>query len=156
VSALIELHATLGAVAERLDMSRGPGLAALQKHYIEPTIKALDAVVVRAFGNDRRPFNDKPYPATVAYTVTAGAGATVAFRLSPKGFWVFGQYGTKPHLIPVSKAKRLKGGLEHPVRGPVKHPGSKGKRAIDQAWRAIRHDQHTQITAAVDEAFTDG
>src|SRR5580765_3706426 len=98
MSALIELVADIDAAGERLDLSKGRGADALQRHYITPTMQALDQVVTRSFGSNRRPFNSKQYPATVDYVITAGP-TTVVFRLAPTGFWVFGQYGTKPHLI---------------------------------------------------------
>ena len=164
MSALVELSAHIDAAAERLDLSKGAGADALKRHYITPTMEQLDKVVTRSFGQDRRPFKGRDYPATVDYVITAGP-TTVVFRLSPTGFWVFGQYGTKPHLIAPRKKKRLNAaGVGHPWRGPVQHPGTgdkgtkgrRGKRAIDQAWSAIRHNQHDQIAAAVDEVFASG
>lgn len=156
MSALIDLSARVGELADRLDLSTGPGAAALRKHYIEPSMQALDKVVTKSFGTNRQPFKGKAYKASVDYVIQAGPKTTIVFRLSPKGFWVFGQYGSKPHMIPVNKMKRIRAAGDHPTRGPVKHPGSKGKRAIDGAWRAIRHNQHEQIAAAIDELMTDG
>lgn len=154
MSALVELTTRIGDIADRLDMSTGPGADALRRHYIEPTMRELDAVVKRSFGNDRRPFKGKNYEATTDYVLTAGP-TTIAFRLGPKGFWVFGQYGAPPHMIPVHDKQRLHGSaFSHPVRGPIHHPGSKGKKAIDAAWRVIHHDRHARITAVVDELVT--
>ena len=156
MSALVELTALIDGITDRLDLSTGPGLEALRRHYIEPTIAELDAVTVKAFGNNRQPFKGKNYAAKVDFVIATGPTAVV-FRLSPKGFWVFGQYGTKPHLIPVSKRQRIYAtGAKHPVRGPVHHPGSKGKRAIDHAYRVIHHNRHERITAAIDELMTNG
>jgi hypothetical protein len=164
MSALIELSARIGDIAQRLDMSTGPGAEALKRHYIDPTMKELDRVVVAAFGSNRKPFNAKNYPATVDYTIDTGASAVV-FKLGPTGFWVFGQYGTAPHVIAPKKAKRLKAAsVGHPWRGPVDHPGTgdkgrngkRGKRAIDNAYRVIHARRHERITAAVDEVMTGG
>lgn len=155
MSALVELTTRIGDIADRLDMSTGPGADALRRHYIEPTMAELNDVPVRAFGSNRQPFKNKNYKATVDYVVQTGP-TTVVFRLGPTGFWVFGQYGSKPHLIAAKTAKRIKGAsYGHPVRGPIHHPGSKGKHAIDQAWKAIRHNQHERITAAIDELMGD-
>jgi hypothetical protein len=164
MSALVELTARVGDIAARLDMSTGPGADALKRHYIDPTMQELDRVIVDAFGSNRKPFNAKNYPATVAYTIDTAAQAVV-FKLGPTGFWVFGQYGTKPHVIAPKKMKRLNAaGVGHPWRGPVNHPGTgdkgtagkKGKRAIDNAYRAIHSRRHERVTAAVDEVFTNG
>lgn len=152
-------------MAARFDLTTGPGRAALDRLYITPTVTALERIASRTFGSDRRPFKNKAYAATVAATVqSTPAGTVVIFKLGPTGFWVYGQYGTKPHQIPRNAPARgkqatkgLKGdGYGHPTRQPVQHPGAKGKHAIDQAWRAIRHDQHQTFTAIFDELVTNG
>lgn len=164
MSSLIALEARLDDLGRRLDLSTGPGLDALQRHYIDPTMRELDRVIVDVFGTNRKPFNAKNYPAKVDFAIDTAA-ATVVFKLHPTGFWVFGQYGTKPHVIAAKKKQRLKGaGYENPVRGPVNHPGTgdkarngkKGKRAIDRAFRVIHANRHQRITAALDEVWTNG
>jgi hypothetical protein len=159
MSALVELTADLGEIAKRLDLTSGAGRAELQRVYIDPTLKRIDAAAGRAFGSDRRPFKNKAYQVTVDAKVTATAtGCEVVFRLGPKGFWVFGQYGAGPHDI---RPRRPGGRLAsrshpHPTRGPVHHPGSTGRRAISGAWRAIRSSQHEAIAAVIDKQVARG
>lgn len=154
MSALLELSAKFGDIADRLDLSKGAGAVALRRHYIDPTMQALDAVAIKAFGPDRRPFKNKPATATIDYVIDVG-GATVEFRFTPAGVWKFGQTGAKPHVIASSKKQRIHAaGYAHPLRGPLHHPGTKGKRALDNARQAIGKNLHAQIGATIDELMT--
>jgi len=82
-------------------------------------------------------------------------GCTLIMKGTPAGFWVWKESGTKPHAIAVRtrrrtgpagskvKVKRRRGrtvgrgkqpalagaGWDHPVAGPVQHPGTAGRRA---------------------------
>jgi hypothetical protein len=146
---------TMVAACDRLTVALTAGAVTIIDRVVaKPIHNDIDLVADHAFGRDGTPFKDRPYRVTVRdETVATATGFEVRFKLAPKGFWVMGQYGAEPHLIDSKKTGgRLKSrSAAHPVRGPIKHPGSRGKGAIDGAWAVIRQGQANLIPAAVDE-----
>lgn len=152
MSAVITLTAKTQRLAAALALD-GPARRLLADAVVDPTVVALQTVARNAFGSDMRPFKDRPYTATVRADVEpTPAGAAINFRLGPVGFWVMGQYGARPHPIPARHpGGRLKSSSHpHPVRAPINHPGTRGKRAIDGAWKAVRRAQTDLVPPAVD------
>jgi hypothetical protein len=85
----------------------------------------------------------KRYPAkmaTKARTSGTGASMTVFIAGVPKGPWVWIESGTKPHDIG-RKGRYLKApGADHPVMGPIVHPGTRGQQAWTRAVLEFRRD----------------
>ena len=103
--------------------------------------KEAKAAAVAAFGSDLRPFKNRNVRADVAYDgESTGHGRRLDVGLRPAGVWVFGEEGAAPHLIGGGrgKGKFLKAAnAAHPVRGPIKHPGTDGNEAITRATRRV-------------------
>jgi len=112
--------------------------------------KEVQTAAVAGFGADLRPFTNKPLRAGHGYdSEQTGHGLRMVWKLRPTGVWVFGEHGARPHLIG-SKAGFVKGGgYAHPVRGPVKHPGSTGKGAIRYAFKRVRTNQYEAARAGI-------
>ena len=131
LTARIEQYATAlaltGASAQTFQRVAGPILE-----------KEAKAAAVTAFGSDLRPFKNRNVRADVAYDgESTGHGRRVDVGLRPAGVWVFGEEGAGPHLIG-TKGKFVKAaGAAHPVRGPVRHPGTDGNEAITRATRRV-------------------
>lgn len=77
----------------------------------------------------------------------AQQGRTVTMKLVPAGPWVLTERGAKPHTIPRATSRRRRGAgpryvfgpsYQHPVRGPVEHPGTKGQGSIRRALGRMR------------------
>lgn len=76
--------------------------------------------------------------ATKLGTKPSGSGETVVIHAVPGGAWRWIEDGTRGHRIG-SRKRFLKGaGFPHPVRGPVRHPGSRGARAWSRAVDEFR------------------
>jgi hypothetical protein len=79
----------------------------------------------------------------------------------PPGPWAWIESGTTAHLIGKGKIRGrglkrkmaaqyvMGGGFDHPVRGPVLHPGSRGK----QAWTRAVVEFHAQARVAAVKAL---
>jgi hypothetical protein len=93
------------------------------------------------------------------------SGARAFLYATPPGVWSWLESGTQPHLIGKGKvrgrgAKRkmtntfLKGAaFEHPVRGPVLHPGTHGKQAWSRAVAEFRVQSHELAVKALKETL---
>jgi len=107
---------------------------------------------------------------------------TLIMQGVPAGFWVWKETGTKPHTIAVRTRRRTKGaapkvkvkrrrgrtvgrgkqpalygaGWDHPVAGPVQHPGTSGRRAwtrtVAEATPILRRACNQVLFAAVAKA----
>jgi hypothetical protein len=99
------------------------------------------------------------------YDVTE-QGRTVTMKLVPAGPWILTARGAKPHTIPRATRRRRRGGgnarfvfgpsYQHPVRGPIEHPGTSGKDSIGRALARMRtraprdfHDEYVSKLARV-------
>jgi hypothetical protein len=138
-------------------------------HVAGPPLKAEIMVAARAaFGTDLRPWNGKAVRASTGYDVVqARNGVRLEFKLRPAGVWVFGEQGSKPHLIGGGRNyKRGAGyqarrnsarnvrylaaaGYKHPVQAPILHPGHRGRRAIRYAFKRFRNAQADAARAGV-------
>jgi len=127
-----------GASAQTFERVVGPRLK-----------KEVQTAAVAGFGADLKPFSSKSVRASHGYdSEQTGHGLRMVFKLRPVGVWVFGEHGAGPHLI--GKGGFVKGsGYAHPVRGPVKHPGSTGKRAIKYAFKRVRTHQLEAARAGI-------
>ena len=154
MSDVLDLAIRLGHL--RAALAADPKAARTLETTIGPPIQADILVVARdVFGPDMRPFKNLPVKATVDYeSRTTASGWRIEFVMATKGAWWMGQKGAKPHTI---KPKRRDGRLEapgrHAIRGPVKHPGSRGKGAIDRAAAAVRTGATRLIDSAVDKVI---
>lgn len=154
MSDVIELAIRLGHL--RAALAAGPRAARTLEETIGPPIKADIVDIARtAFGADMRPFKDKPTRARVDYeSRTTPSGWRIEFVLAPKGAWWFGQKGAKAHLIkPKRRDGRLRQPGRHAVRGPIHHPGTSGKGALDNAFEVVRRSEHRLVEIAVDKVI---
>jgi hypothetical protein len=72
---------------------------------------------------------------------------------TPRAQWTWLEEGTKPHMVG-RRTRFLKGaGYAHPVRGPVRHPGSKGKRTWTQTVETFRKEYQGIVTTQVGKAL---
>jgi hypothetical protein len=136
------------------------GSAATFERKVGPVLKKeVQIAAVAAFGADLKPFKNKGVKAGFGYdTEPVGNGVRIVLKLRPQGVWAFGEHGAAPHLIGGGRRKKggsFKGGYvkaataAHPVRGPVLHPGTDGKRAIKYAFKRVRQAQHDAVRAGV-------
>jgi hypothetical protein len=112
-----------------------------------------------AFGADLKPWKGKAVKAGVGYDVAEiSVGVRLEFKLRPAGVWAFGENGAKAHMIGTGRKKGVKrgaaryvkgAGYAHPVRAPIKHPGSAGKGAIRYAFKRVRKAQGAAVRAGV-------
>ena len=143
VTARIDQYATAlrltGASAQTFERKVGPVLK-----------KEVQIAAVAAFGADLKPWKNKNVRAGFGYdSEQTGHGLRMEWKLRPVGVWVFGERGAGPHLIG-AKGRFVKGpGYAHPVRGPVKHPGSTGKGAIKYAFKRVRTHQLAAARAGI-------
>ncbi len=153
MSDVIELAIRLGHL--RAALAGDPDAARTLESELGPPIQADIVDVARSvFGPDMRPFKNLPVRATVRFeSQRTSTGWQIEFVMATRGVWVAGQKGTKPHKIgPRHQGGRLKlAGSER--RGPVKHPGARGKRAIDRAIDAVRDGERRLVDAAVDRVI---
>lgn len=154
MSDVIDLAIRLGHL--RAALQAGPRAAQTLESTIGPPIKAdIEDVARTAFGADMRPFKDKPAKATVTFESRATpTGWRIDFVLSPKGVWWMGQKGAKPHDINSKRRDgRLRAPGRHDVRGPLHHPGTRGKGAIDKAVEVVRRSEHHLVELAIDKVL---
>jgi len=128
----------------------GPAAATFERTVGPRLKKEVQIAAVAGFGADLRPFSNNPVRASHGYdSEQTGHGLRMEWKLRPVGVWVFGERGAGPHLIG-AKGRFVKGpGYAHPVRGPVKHPGSTGKGAIKYAFKRVRTHQLAAARAGI-------
>ena len=89
--------------------------------------------------------------------VTGGtAVATCHVRGTPANGWAWLTYGTAPHRIAPRTARALAGGLAHPVRGAVAHPGATGRDAWGQVTAQAAEAVPPIMERAISEAVAGG
>lgn len=75
----------------------------------------------------------------------------------PKGIWIWLEDGTKAHRIPKGRRRKPKflkaPSYGHPVRGPIMHPGSTGRRAWTRAVETFRTEYHDIVVEHVRKAL---
>jgi hypothetical protein len=83
----------------------------------------------------------RPVHLTTVSNVT-GAGETVSLFVNgkPSGVWVWLEAGTGAHREGARVAFMKAQGYPHPVRGPVRHPGSRGKQTWSRAVDDLRRE----------------
>lgn len=90
-------------------------------------------------------------------TVTAGTGAaTCHVQGEPAYGWAWLTYGTAGHVITPREGGALAGGLRHPVRGPVHHPGAGGRNAWGRVAAEAAEAVPPILERAVSEAVAGG
>jgi len=107
----------------------------------------------------------------VDHITTRGTKTFLRIQGVPVGPWVWATSGTEPHLVGVGrtrpggrttarrakKAKYLKGaGYSHPVRAPVAHPGTSGRRAWSKVRIRVRATTKAVFGEQVHKAVTGG
>lgn len=143
------------AVALRLDGAAG----ARFERVAGPILKAeVNTAAVAAFGSDLKPWTKKGPRASFGYDLEGRpTGAAIVVKLRG-GAWPFGEAGAGPHLVGikrVGKKGRIKAGYiaaagyKHPVRGPVLHPGVKGRGAIRYVFKRVRTAQRDAVAAGI-------
>lgn len=74
-------------------------------------------------------------------------GASIMMYGSPAGFWTWKESGASAHTIRPRRKKALAGGLGHPVRGPVRHPGFAGQ----EAWTRTVAQAEEEISTVLND-----
>lgn len=109
---------------------------------------ALD-VARQVFGSDLRPFRSEPFDADARPTESiAGNRVQLTIELRPARAWQYGQKGAKQHVIG-DQGRYLRAAGQHPYRGPVRHPGTRGQRAITRARERIRDNARAAVAAGI-------
>jgi hypothetical protein len=103
--------------------------------------------IANATGGHMRNIGKKGANLTATYTVST---TQASLKPKPAGAWKIAESGARAHLIGIAaKARRgsratgfiYAGGYAHPVRGPVAHPGARGRllwtRTVKAAERAV-------------------
>ena len=97
---------------------------------------------------------------TATYRITEGAGSAVAIiHGTPTAPWVWINDGTSAHVIDTRRRSGRRRplmleGAEHPVAGPVVHPGTAGRGAWRAVARAAEEIVPGHVVDAVHEAVT--
>jgi hypothetical protein len=92
-------------------------------------------------------------------SVTMGTKATMGNSVvfiegTPRAQWTWLEEGTKPHRVG-RRTTFLKGaGYGHPVRGPIRHPGARGKRTWTQTVDTFRREYPDIVTTQVKKALS--
>lgn len=73
-------------------------------------------------------------------TVAEISGDSAVIRGTPTAQWTWIETGTKPHRVGRRRSFLSAPGYSHPVRGPVRHPGSTGRRAWTSAVTTFRSE----------------
>lgn len=117
-------------------------------------VEVADDEARRATGGDGRMSGmgrRGPKLRAVARVTGRGSQAAAVIRGVPAGAWSILESGARPHVIAPRRRNRnrvLYGrGLRHPVTGPVRHPGVRGRRT----WRRVV----TQAKREVPDLFRD-
>jgi hypothetical protein len=145
---LAPLTQRVGRLATALDPS--PAGARVLVDAATPQLQVeVDRIAREAFGPDLRVFKgDREQVTAKVVTRTSSGRVRMTFELRPARAWQYAQKGAKRHLVgdqgDYVKAARA----AHPVRGPVKHPGTRGRRTITRTRERIR--------AGAREAVLDG
>lgn len=151
-------------------------IAVLPRRIVEDAAARFDEVAretaSRAVGgalqiHGRR--NRRPTVKLKTYTRLEGSGSTArAFvRPSPLGIWVWLESGTAEHEIGARKARRGGGssrtakylkapGAAHPIRAPITHPGSPGKRVWTRAIATFRAEASDFLVTDLREVIRRG
>jgi hypothetical protein len=135
----------LAALTGRVDrlaiaLDPSPRAARLLVDVAAPPLQVeIDRIARDAFGSDLRAFKGDNTKATAkVVTRTNPNGLRMTFELRPARAWQYAQKGAGRHLVgdqgDYVKAARA----AHPVRGPVVHPGTKGRRTITRTRERIR------------------
>jgi hypothetical protein len=137
---------------DRLSAALAPSSAAARTmaDTVQAPVEAeLELAARDAFGSDLRPFRREPIVAGVQFEDRASTGhVRMTFKLRPVRAWVFGEKGARPHIIGDQAGYVKAARAQHPVRGPVQHPGARGRRAITRA--------RERVTRAARPAVVDG
>ena len=90
----------------------------------------------------------------VSRTRSVGRGASTMVRGIPPGFWAILNSGAKPHVMKPKRARVLYGrNMRHPVAGPIRHPGARGKRTWTRVVTEARSDVPDLFRDAVAKAI---
>lgn len=148
---------TLKGVAARLEQ--------LPRVVIDDALEAfadiVRAEVTKAIGSDTMRLHvrgGRRVPVRIEVTGTVrGSGASVDAFVNgkPAGIWVWLEDGTKAHLE--GKGRTLAApSYDHPVKGPIRHPGSTGKRVWSKAVAEFRTQFPDIAIADLRKAVGDG
>jgi hypothetical protein len=114
----------------------------------------VDKIATGVAGGDRRLSNAGPQQLGVDFRVGRN---TSRIELRPAGLWSLAVGGAAPHLV--GTGRRRGGGRQRVVikgrvvTGPVKHPGTKGKRPAVDLDQSVPETVVDEFTSTLQERF---
>lgn len=118
-----------------------PYLARLEQLPADYIDEAVGIFIRAAERNGGRMMGRYQLTASEGRRTVSPEGGSVTMNGTPAGFWTWRETGVKPHTIGPRRKRAMAGGLGHPIRGDVLHPGYPGQhrwtRTVQQATAEI-------------------
>jgi len=140
--------ARLSGVEQKILVEAADRFDIIAKESISRAVGGGTVMLLHGRRNRRRP---------VRMGTKSTMGNSVLFvEGTPKAQWTWLEEGTKPHRMPKGRRKSfLKSpSYGHPVRGPIMHHGSRGKRSWTQTVETFRSEYPKIVTTQVKKVLS--